>query len=194
MNEREWLSARSSPLEMIEGVLQIASERKLRLLACACALASGIPLGDAERRIISMGERYADEPSDCDIVEVRRTVHRDTRYAGLWLTIADNVRDRFLPVFGHEYLLWADKAYCSPIRDIFGNPFRPVAFDPSWRTEAAVGIARGIYEDRAFERMPILADALEEAGCCNVDILSHCREPGEHVRGCWVVDLVLGKV
>jgi len=79
------------------------------------------------------------------------------------------------------------------LRDIFGNPFRPVAFDPSWRTETAVGIARGIYEDRAFERMPILADALEEAGCEHPDILSHCREPGEHVRGCWVVDLVLGK-
>jgi len=82
---------------------------------------------------------------------------------------------------------------CDLIRDIFGNPFRPVAFDPAWRSETAVGIAAGIYEDRAFERMPILADALQEAGCEHADILTHCREPGTHVRGCWVVDLVLGK-
>ncbi len=79
------------------------------------------------------------------------------------------------------------------LRDIFGNPFRPVVFDPAWRSESAVGVARGIYEDRAFERMPILADALQDAGCDHADILTHCREPGTRVRGCWVVDLVLGK-
>ncbi len=79
------------------------------------------------------------------------------------------------------------------LRDIFGNPFRPVAFDSAWHTETVVGLARGIYEDRAFERMPILADALQDAGCEHPDILAHCREPGVHVRGCWVVDLLLGK-
>ena len=76
--------------------------------------------------------------------------------------------------------------------DIFGNPFRPVVFEPSWRTSTAVAVAYGIYEERAFDRMPILADALEDAGCDNEDILNHCRQPGEHVRGCWVVDFVLG--
>jgi hypothetical protein len=79
------------------------------------------------------------------------------------------------------------------LRDIFGNPFRPVAFDADWRTPPAVGLARSMYETREFGAMPILADALEEAGCDNPDILTHCREPGQHVRGCWVVDLVLGK-
>ncbi|HEX3149646.1 MAG TPA: hypothetical protein VHR66_16340 [Gemmataceae bacterium] len=79
------------------------------------------------------------------------------------------------------------------LRDIFGNPFRPVAFDPRWRTSDSVGVARGIYEDRAFERMPILADALMDAGCDDEQVLSHCRGEGPHVRGCWVVDLVLGK-
>ena len=54
-------------------------------------------------------------------------------------------------------------------------------------------LAQAIYDDRAFERIPELADALAEAGCSNADILDHCRKPGEHVRGCWVVDLVLGK-
>jgi hypothetical protein len=79
------------------------------------------------------------------------------------------------------------------LRDIFGNPFRPVAFDPSWRTEAVVGLARGMYESRDFGPMPVLADALEDAGCADAGVLTHCRGPGPHVRGCWVVDLVLGK-
>jgi len=56
-----------------------------------------------------------------------------------------------------------------------------------------VKLAESIYDERAFDRMPILADALEEAGCANADILAHCRQPGEHVRGCWAVDLILGK-
>jgi hypothetical protein len=79
------------------------------------------------------------------------------------------------------------------LRDIFGNPFRPVTFDPAWRTADTSGIAARMYESRDFSAMPILADALEEAGCTNPDILLHAREPGVHVRGCWVVDLVLGK-
>ena len=80
------------------------------------------------------------------------------------------------------------------LRDIFGNPFRPVVADPAWLTPTAVSIASSIYQDRAFDRLPSLADALEEAGCTHADVLLHCRTPGEHVRGCWVVDLVLGKV
>ncbi len=76
---------------------------------------------------------------------------------------------------------------------IFGNPFRSVAFADSWRTETAVSLANGIYEERAFDRLPILADALEEAGCDHLDLLTHCRGPGPHARGCWVVDGVLGK-
>lgn len=79
------------------------------------------------------------------------------------------------------------------VRDTFGNPFRPVAFTPRWRTADVVGLARGIYEDRAFERMPLLADALMDAGCDDEQILGHCRGEGPHVRGCWVVDLVLDK-
>lgn len=79
------------------------------------------------------------------------------------------------------------------IRDIFGNPFRPVALTPAWVNPPAKQLTHTIYDDRAFDRLPILADALEEAGCDNADILSHCRGPGPHVRGCWVVDLILGK-
>jgi hypothetical protein len=80
------------------------------------------------------------------------------------------------------------------IRDVFGNPFRPVAVDPHWLTSDVVALARGIYDERAFDRMPILADALQDAGCDSAAVLDHCRDPnGVHVRGCWVVDLLLGK-
>jgi hypothetical protein len=85
---------------------------------------------------------------------------------------------RFLPAF----------------HDIVGNPFRSVSFDPAWRTSAAIGLASTMYDARNFNAMPILADALQDAGCEDESILSHCRDENElHVRGCWVVDLVLGK-
>jgi hypothetical protein len=82
------------------------------------------------------------------------------------------------------------------LRDFFGNPFRPVTVDPlwlSWDCGTVVKLAQGIYDERAFDRLPVLADALEDAGCTGPDILSHCRSAGPHVRGCWVVDLILGK-
>ncbi len=79
-------------------------------------------------------------------------------------------------------------------REVFGNPFRPVVFSPMWRTDTALSLARGMYESRDFGAMPILADALQDAGCDNEDVLNHCRDDKQvHVRGCWVVDLVLGK-
>jgi hypothetical protein len=78
-------------------------------------------------------------------------------------------------------------------RYIFGSPFRPIVFDPKWRTEDVLGLALGIYEDGAFDRLPMLADALMDAGCDDEQILGRCRSDGPHVRGCWVVDLVLGK-
>ena len=79
------------------------------------------------------------------------------------------------------------------LRDVVGNPFRPGADSSSWLTNTVKRLAEGIYQDCGFDRLPILADALEEAGCNNADILNHCRQPGDHVRGCWVVDLLLGK-
>jgi hypothetical protein len=82
------------------------------------------------------------------------------------------------------------------LREVIGNPFRPVVLAPaclSWNDSTIPKLAQSIYDDRAFDRFPILADALEEAGCMDNDILNHCRQPGEHVRGCWVVDLLLGK-
>lgn len=82
------------------------------------------------------------------------------------------------------------------LRCIVGNPFRAVTLHPTWFAWNAGTIpklAQAIYDESAFDRMPMLADALEEAGCSDPDILNHCRYPGTHVRGCWVVDLILGK-
>ncbi len=81
----------------------------------------------------------------------------------------------------------------SIVRDIFGNPFRPVTIDPRWLTATVIDLADAIYADRAFDRMPILADALMDAGCDSEEIIAHCRGDAPHVRGCWAVDLVLGK-
>lgn len=73
------------------------------------------------------------------------------------------------------------------------NPLAPVAFAHDWRTDTVVALARELFESRDFSAMPILADALQDAGCDNDVILDHCRGPGPHVRGCWAIDLVLGR-
>jgi hypothetical protein len=85
---------------------------------------------------------------------------------------------------------------CDLLREIVVNQFYPVALNPAWlrwREATIPSLAQAIYDECAFDRLPILADALEDAGCTNEDILNHCRQPGQHVRGCWVVDLLLGK-
>src|SRR5262249_17037155 len=82
------------------------------------------------------------------------------------------------------------------IVELFDNPFGPVTLVRAWVTwdgGTIPKLAQGIYDDRAFDRLPILADALEDAGCTDADILNHCRQPSVHVRGCWVIDLLLGK-
>src|SRR5262249_30632400 len=83
------------------------------------------------------------------------------------------------------------------LRCIFGpQPLHSVSINPAWWTwnqGIVINLAKSIYDDRAFDRMPILAEALEKAGCTNQEILTHCRGPGPHVLGCWVVDLLLGK-
>jgi hypothetical protein len=86
------------------------------------------------------------------------------------------------------------------VRAVFGNPFRPVTISPAWQTPTIVALAQAAYDNRTLPageldpaRLAVLADALEEAGCTNADILSHLRGPGPHVRGCWAIDLILGK-
>jgi hypothetical protein len=79
------------------------------------------------------------------------------------------------------------------LRHVVGNPMHPLAFDPTWRTPSALAIARYAYNERQWGDLPFLADALEEAGCDEELLLSHCRQRGEHLRGCWALDLVLGR-
>jgi len=85
------------------------------------------------------------------------------------------------------------RGHCQLLRDIVGNPFRSAHVDHAWLTGPVIALGSQMYEEVSFESLPLLGDALEGAGCTDADILRHCREPGEHVRGCWVVDLVLGR-
>jgi hypothetical protein len=92
------------------------------------------------------------------------------------------------------------RAECQLLQEVFGNPFRPVTPDPAWSTPQVVALAQAAYDQRELPagtldtaRLAVLADALKEAGCTDADILNHCRRPGVHVRGCWVVDLLLGQ-
>ena len=94
----------------------------------------------------------------------------------------------------------ARKLLAKYLREIVGNPFKPPRFEAEWRTSTVVDLARGIYADRAFDRLPLLADALLDADCDEEQVLRHCRgtelgvkEPPQHARGCWVVELILGR-
>jgi hypothetical protein len=80
------------------------------------------------------------------------------------------------------------------LREIIGNPFRPVVLDPACLTPACQAIAQAVHEEGSFEQLPILADALEEAGCRDDELLEHLRSAGPHVRGCWALDAVLQKL
>ncbi len=113
----------------------------------------------------------------------------DSLASVLWIAGHEEDEGRFEPKRDRQFR----NETADMMRCIFGNPFRPVAFDPSWLTSTAVAIAQGMYESRDFSAMPILADALQDAGCDNADILDHCRGVGPHVRGCWVIDQLLGK-
>ena len=180
-----------------------ASERKLRLAGCAYCRGVWPLLGKASRRVVVLGEELADRPVDEERVmpSCGRRFNRDNVFytSGVNDTSRHDIAYRVAINDGWYTVQWTMGNWANYrvantfIRDIFGNPFRPVAFDPAWLTSTAVALAEGIYADRAFDRLPILADALQDAGCDDADILDHCRGDGPHVRGCWVVDLVLGE-
>jgi hypothetical protein len=89
---------------------------------------------------------------------------------------------------------WAELAVQAEfLRDLFGNPFRQTQLDPAWLTDPVVALARTTYRERKWDLMPILGDALEEAGCTDETILHHCRGKNRHARGCWLLDLLLGR-
>jgi len=209
MTEEAWLAC-SDPTCMGPFIVRAASKRKARLLACACCRRLGHVLPDALRGYLDAAERYADRRSkkgelpiglkgmgkrDYASQAVLEATYRHASVSSLLFTLIHvrlAVAENGLGDTGAE-LTTESAAQATVIRDIIGNPFRPVTADTSWLTSTTVGLARTIYEERAFDRLPILADALEEADCDEPAILDHCRSDGPHVRGCWAVDLVLGK-
>lgn len=197
MTEREWLTnADGRQLRVIE---EHATERKLRLIAAALVrrlkLESEPGVTDDVIWCDDVIEAGADEPRSWDEVE---TVLR-TRPGESWRCAHILARQGLHDVAKEVRRLFAFYGVSQPyflrdlIHEVIGNPFRPVSIAPAWRTSTVLALAEQIYATRDFTAMPILADALQDAGCDATDILNHCRAETEHVRGCWVVDLLLGK-
>jgi hypothetical protein len=216
MNEEQWLAC-EDPRQMLLFLASVASDRKARLCAVAFCRHDHIYRSDGNmRRVVMMAEAFADglvdeaalasvtgyESDEDPALEAASEpspgfpfVNHAARTADLvcWWRADPAGRQRGTPAFFKRVA--AEKAELSRlVRDIFANPFRPVPLSPQWRTDTALALARQMYEGRDFSAMPILADALQDAGCEDADILDHCRGAGPHVRGCWVVDLVLGKL
>ncbi len=218
MTEGEWRSS-NHPAPMLSFLAgrRRTSQRKFRLFACACCGQMVNYLNRFSRKALTVAEGYADgevteEKLRFAWQEARRAAQAARRQGratdeGVALSVTLTCElDINLVLSAVRSVARCEIDSVDPTRladayqkqvpvafDIFGNPFRPVTFSPSWRTSTAVALASQMYESRDFGVMPILADALQDVGCENEDILSHCRGEGPHVRGCWVVDLVLGK-
>jgi hypothetical protein len=230
MTEGDWLKC-GDPRSMLEFLNRGPTRRKFGLFACACCRTVFDWLVDnRSREAVEVVEAFADGlMTENDIERASDRASRAARIgagppaqAVSWA--ADAAPDYIccLRVTGEVGLAFGEQGsaewfearvqQADLLRDIFGNPFRPVEREPAWLTSDVLALARGIYDDHAFDRMPILADALQDAGCNADDILNHCRysslrgaEPSgspatghgtrasPHVRGCWVVDLLLGK-
>lgn len=215
MTEAEWLAC-DSPERMLEFLRGTARERKLRLFACGCCRRVWHLLTDADSRAAAeAAERFADGAERKGHLSAARSrarrvtfVQRGAAYIA-WRAAFEKLPSVIRSIaLGTVYNAaahpggggynWRDVeqesvAVAALLRDIFGDPFRRVTFLPEWRTSTVLALAHQMYESRDFSAMPILADALQDAGCDNDDVLAHCRGPGGHVRGCWVVDLVLGR-
>jgi hypothetical protein len=215
MTEQEWLAC-TDPEVLLKFVKGGASERRLRLFACACLRAAWPWTGEPDHPAVGAAERFADGQADAAaLLGVRnapwspptfgvrfgpakavvvRAAATATTSPAAW-SAARNAADASARIEGvpPEH----PREQCDLLRDIFANPFRPVAVCPACLTPQVVALARAAYDRRHLPsgeldqaRLAVLADALEEAGCTDADLLNHCRRPGVHVRGCWVVDLV----
>jgi hypothetical protein len=224
MTEAEWLAC-PAPTPMLEFMRAKASDRKLRLFALAAwRLSYGkyLPANTAEEPAdsgpytIGVAERYAD--GDATQEEIEAAEQNAREYGDQFLDAIFGFTEPFIAYmavadfFGQSAfdvargaVLISDPTelrltHANLLRDLFGNPFRPVAINAFWLTPSVRSLATAAYEERILPsgeldtaRLAVLADALEEAGCDNADILTHLRSPGPHVRGCWAVDLLLGK-
>jgi hypothetical protein len=195
MTEDQWLAA-TGPEPVLAFLRGKASDRKLRLLGCArCELNNPGSHGTV------VAARFADGMATLDELRAVWRVtdnmpwswpERGYEWASVVPAPPDPDRKGLDPNGFDRLVAWRGR-FLHLLRDIFGNPFRPVAINPAWRTPTVFTLATGIYAEGAFDRLPILADALQDAGCDSAEVLDHCRGPGPHVRGCWVVDLLLGK-
>jgi hypothetical protein len=217
MTEAEWRTD-TNPDRMLAVLRGKATDRKVRLFLVACARSAWGHLTQPDmRQAVEVAERFADgRASEGELREQNRAMwgyatRRHDPVAHEWaygpadkrsalrLAMCTTFSRQGLARIGamnafREGQRLTGQVQPALLRDVFGPlPFRGIAFPPAWRSPDAAGVAAGIYEDRAFDRLPLLADALMDAGCGDEDILGHCRSDGPHVRGCWVVDLVLGK-
>jgi hypothetical protein len=214
MTEAEWLT-RTDPHWMLGSLEGSTSDRKLRLFSCACCRRIWpLMTDDRTKRVVEVVERWVEgQATDLEMRFAAHDAFASKRYLpggqfGFELDAAVEAAwepgDAFGGCYHAQHVAYhaffaageVESEHVGQIfliEDIFGNPFRPVTLDPSWLPPAVVSLARTIYDERAFDRMPQLGDALGTCGCDNADVLKHCRDGGEHVRGCWVVDLVLGR-
>jgi hypothetical protein len=191
--------------------------RTLRFLAYACARENWDVLGQYQQEVLDGSERFMVGLIDIKELQSLKSKtfgqHRVRRAATLTDVIEAatpaNGKSRY-DYFALRSVLWRWMTNTYPqvsapsdpswrrlrlsLLDIIRNDFAPVSFNSEWRTDTAKSLARQMYDSRDFGAMPILADALQDAGCEDEHILNHCRDANAtHVRGCWVVDLVLGK-
>lgn len=206
MDETEW-NMSTDAVVMLDFVrhLGLLSERKLRLFACACVRRQWHDLSDERcTNAVAVAERFADglaSPTELKLAadtawEVvdqgprLRTADTDAALcATATLSAMTSAEESTRYVRGLRDAV-------AVIHDIFGNPFRPPVLSASlstWKGGAILTTAQRIYDRSEFEFLPFLADLLQEAGCQDAGVLAHLRSPGPHVRGCWVLDLVLGK-
>ncbi|QJW97302.1 hypothetical protein [Frigoriglobus tundricola] len=204
MTEAEWLMCNEpeAMLEFCQG--RAFNARKNRLFAGACCRLIWNALSEWDRNAVDVSERYADKKASDDefkaimfyalrgYLDPVGWVVAQARTIGAWLDTRRLI-EHFVNLYSPSALEVGLDVAVKLVRDIFGNPCRPASVKPTWLTSDVLALAGQMYESRDFSPMPILADALMDSGCDNEDILSHCRQPGEHVRGCWVVDLILGK-
>jgi hypothetical protein len=205
MTESEWHNA-SEPHAMLEFLQSSGkpNERKLRLFAVACSRRMWDWIDALGRAAVDAAEDFAVGLASSDELRAARLACQGAGGQAAWYAAATNpsiaarnaarsaqagaANNVQLGSEADELLAQADL-----LRDMFGNPFRPFSVDPSWLTPGVINLAQAIDDDRSFERMPELFVELEKAGCTNEEIVGHCRGRGPHVRGCWVIDLVLGK-
>jgi hypothetical protein len=204
MTEKEWLNGRHlrPMLYFLRGKV---SDRKLRLFACGFCTTNDTLLADETcREAVEVAERFADGLAGPEELAAARHAARLVWASFDWhgkLAAEAAESDGWTAASGVQSALEMDdiprnywKRQTRLLRDIFGPlPFRSISLDPAWLTSTVKQLATTIYQERAFDRLPFLADALEDAGCNKDDILKHFRRPGVHVRGCWPLDLVLGK-